>query len=57
MNPTPSPLLFPPEIDDVDLARFTAPEPRAARIARPTLFEEPKRSRMPLWRFFARRGF
>ena len=54
----PSSLLFPGEIDDVDLDRYTAREPRAARIARPALFEAPKRSRMPLlWRFFARRGF
>jgi hypothetical protein len=29
----------------------------AARIARPVLFGPPQRYRMPLWRFFDKRGY
>ena len=59
-----NPLLAPPPGLDVNaLDLFTAEgapvpaEPRAARIACPALLGTPQRYRMPLWRFFDRRGY
>lgn len=63
MKPT-LPFLAPrPGADQDALDRFTsegAPPPveqRAARIACPPLLGAPQRYRMPLWRFFAKRGY